>query len=144
MVGHVMADYDRVKALKGMEDMLQGHDKIDGVYTHSEDMALGAVQAVREAGRAKEMFVTGYDGVATETLRTIYNGQLAMVMSYHPFGVEAVEVAARVFQGKPTPKKIVFATPMIDKSNVTNYYDPATDTVKVGPSRLTALNLPDK
>ena len=144
MVNKIMADYDRAKALKGMEDMLQGHAKIDGVYAHSEDMALGAIQAIRESGRAKEMFVTGYDGVATETLKAIHDGQLAMVMSYHPFGVEAVEVAARVLQGKPTPKKIVFAAPMIDKSNVTDYYDPATNTKKVGPSRLTALNLPDK
>ena len=144
VVGRIMADYDRAKALKGMEDMLQAHARIDGVYTHSEDMALGAIQAVREAGRASGTFVTGYDGVASETLKAIYDGELAMVMSYHPFGVEGVEAAARVLQNKPTPKTIAFAAPMIDRNNVMDYYDPATGKAKLAPSRLAALNLPDK
>jgi ribose transport system substrate-binding protein len=144
LVGHIMADYDRAKALKGMEDVLQANAKIDGVYAHSEDMALGAIQAIRESGRASKIFVTGYDGVAAETLKAIYDGELAMVMSYHPFGVEGVEAAARVLEKKPTPKTIEFAAPMIDKSNVTDYYDPATGKAKLAPSRLAALNLPDK
>lgn len=144
LVGRVMADYDRAKALKGMEDMLQANAKIDAVYTHSEDMALGAIQAVRESGRAKNMFVTGYDGVANETLKAIYGGELDMVMSYHPFGVEAVEAAARVLEGKPTPKTILFSAPMINKANVEDYYDPATGKAKLAPSRFAALNLPDK
>ena len=90
------------------------------------------------------MFVTGFDGVTAEELKAIYNGELAMEMSYAPFGVEAVEAAARVLQGKPTPKTIAFSAPMIDKSNVTDYYDLATGEVKLAPSRLAALNLPDK
>ncbi|MGB7602821.1 MAG: substrate-binding domain-containing protein, partial [Candidatus Sulfotelmatobacter sp.] len=77
VIGQVMAEYDRAKALKGMEDMLQAHPKIDAVYAHSEDMALGAIQAIKEAGRQKEMFVTGYDGVIPETLKAIYDGDLA-------------------------------------------------------------------
>jgi len=144
IVGHVMADYDRAKALKGMEDMLQANAKIDGVYAHSEDMALGAIQAIRESGRASEMFVTGYDGVAAETLKAIHEGELAMVMSYHPFGVEGVEAAVRVLENKPTPKNISFPAPMIDKQNVLDYYDPETGKARLAPSRLQAMNLPDK
>ena len=48
VVGHIMADYDRAKALKGLEDILQANTKVDGVYTHSGPMAMGAIQAVRE------------------------------------------------------------------------------------------------
>jgi ribose transport system substrate-binding protein len=142
VVGHIMADYDRAKALKGMEDVLQANPKIDGVYAHSEDMALGAIQAIHEAGREKEMFVTGYDGVAAETLKSIYDGSLAMVMSYHPFGVESVEAAVRVLEKKPIPNTIAFAAPMISKQNVLDYYDPSTGKTKLAPSRLTALKLP--
>ncbi|MFP6558921.1 substrate-binding domain-containing protein [Paraburkholderia sp. B3] len=141
VVGRVMANYDRAKALKGMEDMLQAHPKIDAVYAHSEDMALGAIQAIREAGRQKEMFVTGYDGVAAETLKAIYDGELAMVMSYHPFGVEGVEAAARVLEKKPTPNTIAFKAPMISRENVLEYYDPATGKAKLAPSRLDAMGL---
>ncbi|NLS07341.1 sugar ABC transporter substrate-binding protein [Rhizobium sp. P32RR-XVIII] len=144
IVGHVMADYDRAKALKGMEDMLQANEKVDGVYVHSEDMALGAIQAIHEAGREKEMFVVGYDGVANETLKAIYEEKLAMVMSYHPFGVEGVEAAVRVLESKPIPKNISFPAPMIDKSNVLDYYDATTNKAKLAPSRLEAMNLPDK
>jgi ribose transport system substrate-binding protein len=37
-----------------MEDILQAHRNIDAVYCHNDDMALGVMQAFREAGRKGE------------------------------------------------------------------------------------------
>ena len=46
------ADFLPDKGLQVMETMLQGQKDIDAVYTHDDDMAMGAVQAIRNAGRA--------------------------------------------------------------------------------------------
>ena len=45
-----------------MENILQAQSDIDAVYTHDDDMAQGVAQAIRNAGRDDEMFLTGVGG----------------------------------------------------------------------------------
>ncbi len=136
VVGHVVANYERAQAIKGMEDMLQSNPDLNAVYCHNDDMALGAIQATKEAGRLKNIFVTGYDGLTVEALAAIQNGSLAATWEYLPFGIEAVEVAVRLLQKKQTPKEIVFPSPLITKDNVSEWYDSAKQERKAVPSRL--------
>lgn len=56
-------DWQREKALRVMEDMLTKHPKIDAVWAADDDMALGVIQAIRERGREKEMWVLGGGGM---------------------------------------------------------------------------------
>lgn len=136
VVSHIVANYDRTQAIKGMEDALQANVKIDAVYSHNDDMALGARRAAEEAGRADKMWMTGYDGLTPEALQAIADGRLEGVWEYTPLGAEGVEVAVRVLQKKAVPKEIAFPSPMITKANVAEWYDPATRTRKVRPSQL--------
>lgn len=136
VVSHIVANYDRTQAIKGMEDALQANPKIDAVYCHNDDMALGARRAAEEAGRADQMWFTGFDGLTPEALQAIYDGRLDADFEYTPLGVEGVEVAVRVLQGKTVPKEIAFESPMITKANVEEWYDPATKTRKVRKSQL--------
>ncbi|CAO3360731.1 substrate-binding domain-containing protein [Azospirillum melinis] len=136
VVSHVVANYDRTQAIRGMEDALQANPKIDAVYSHNDDMALGAVRAAAEFGREKSMFFTGFDGLTPEALEAIHNGTLDAVWEYLPFGVEGVEAAVRILQKKPIPKTIAFESPMITKENVLEWYDPETRKRRVLPSRL--------
>lgn len=136
VVSHVVANYDRTQAIKGMEDALQANAKIDAVYSHNDDMALGARRAAEEAGRANQMWMTGYDGLTPEALQAIADGRLDAVWEYTPLGAEGVEVAVRVLQKKAVPKEIAFASPMITKANVAEWYDTATKTRKVRQSQL--------
>lgn len=136
VVSHVVANYDRTQAIRGMEDALQANGKIDAVYCHNDDMALGAVRAAAEFGRDKHMFFTGYDGLTPEALEAIHNGTLDAVWEYLPFGVEGVEAAIRILQKKPIPKTIAFESPMITKDNVLEWYDPKERKRRVLPSRL--------
>lgn len=141
IVAHGVANYHRGEALKMMEDFLQAHKHIDAVYAHNDNMAKGALQAIKEAGRDKEMWVTGYDGLEAETLEMIYNGDLRATWLYPTFGAEAVEVAVRVLQGQKVPKEIEFPSGIIDKNNIADYYDPKTRQRKPAPVRLDLLGL---
>lgn len=136
VVSHFVANYERSQAIKGMEDALQANAKIDAVYCHNDDMALGAIRAAKEAGRSGEMWFTGYDGLTVEALDAIHRGELEATWEYLPFGVEAVEVAVRVLQKKPVPQEIAFESPMITRANVTDWYDPNERKRKVMASRL--------
>lgn len=139
VVGHAIAHYQKGQALRAMEDILQREPKIDAVYCHNDGMALGVIQAAQEAGRLDEMFITGYDGMRDDALKAIHDGQLAGTWEYLPFGVEAVDVAARLLDGKKVPKRLEFPSPFISKDNILNYYDPATGKRKTAPSALSSV-----
>lgn len=54
-------------------------DDIGGVWTANDGMALGAVEALRQAGRAGEVLVTGSDG-GTDALELIASGEMVSTM----------------------------------------------------------------
>jgi ribose transport system substrate-binding protein len=64
VVARQPADFLPDKGLQVMETLLSAHPKIDAVYTHDDDMAMGVVAAIQNAGRDKDMFVTGAGGSA--------------------------------------------------------------------------------
>jgi ribose transport system substrate-binding protein len=136
IIAHAIANYERVQALKAMEDILQAHRKIDAVYAHNDDMALGIVQAFNEAGRKGEAKIYGVDGIQPGALQAVYDGDMAATWLYLPLGSEGAEVAARVLWGQKVPRKIILPSPMISKANVIEFYDVSTQKRKVAPIRL--------
>jgi len=57
------AMWNREKGLQVMENLLAKHKKIDAVWAQDDDILLGAMQAIKEAGRAKEMWIVGGAGM---------------------------------------------------------------------------------
>ncbi|MET3927435.1 substrate-binding domain-containing protein [Devosia sp. 2618] len=140
VVAQGIANYSRAEALTLMQDFLQAQREIDAVYCHNDNMAKGALQAIQEAGRAEEMFITGFDGSAPETLQMIKDGLLRGTFVYPTFGGEAVEVTSRILQGMEVPKEIVFSSPMITAENVDEFYDAEAQTRRVPAVNLDALS----
>ena len=136
IIAHVIAHYERVQALKAMEDILQAHRNIDVVYCHNDDMALGVMQAFREAGRKGEAKIYGVDGIQAEALQAILDGEMTATWLYLPLGSEGVELAARILSEQKVPRKVVLPSPMIHKGNVLEYYDPGARKRKIAPVRL--------
>ncbi len=63
LVQWVAGDWDRTKAYGQTREMLIAHPDIDGVWCANDDMAMGALQALKEAGLAGKVKVTGSDGI---------------------------------------------------------------------------------
>jgi ribose transport system substrate-binding protein len=57
------AMWNRQKGLEVMENFLTKYPKIDAVWAQDDDIALGAIQAIKEAGREKEMWILGGAGM---------------------------------------------------------------------------------
>ena len=68
-------DFNPDTGLKVMENILQAQRKIDAVYTHDDDMAQGVIQAIRNANRDDEMFLTGVGG-SQDAMKQIKAGGL--------------------------------------------------------------------
>ncbi len=141
VVARGIANYSRTEALTLMQDFLQAHKEIDAVYCHNDNMAKGALQAIEEAGRAKEMWLTGFDGITVESFDMIANDRLRGSFVYPTFGAEAVEVAAAILEKKDVKKEIVFASPMVTKENLSQFYDASRKERIVPPVDMKALGL---
>jgi ribose transport system substrate-binding protein len=107
----IVADIDgggeRARASSAMEDILQSHHDLKGVFGINDDSALGASTAVNAAGLKGKIAVIGYD--ATPEARTaIANGSMYGDAIQHPDQIGAKTVAAihDYFGGKTPPAKI--------------------------------------
>ena len=88
------ADWDREKGLKVTEDILQAHPDIQLIVASNDEMALGAIQAIKSAGRTKQVFVTGDDTIPA-ALQALKDGELLATIDGNTdkVGYNAVQVA---------------------------------------------------
>ena len=119
IVASQTADYLREPAIKFMEDMLQkyGAGQINAVYAHNDEMALGAIKAIKAANRLPEITVVGIDG-QNEAIEAIKAGDLAATFTYHFCAPEGMQIAKTIYDGQPVEPKMTLYTNQIDKTNV--------------------------
>ncbi|MEZ5218848.1 MAG: substrate-binding domain-containing protein [Ilumatobacteraceae bacterium] len=119
IVADQTANYDRAEGLQVMEDYLQrfGSGEIDAVFAHNDEMALGAIQAIEEAGRADEIAVVGIDGQES-ALDAIENGSYAATVVYPIPVPEHIIAAAKLCAGEPLPERIVTSATLVTLDNV--------------------------
>ena len=115
-------EYRRDNALVVMNDYLQAHapGTVDVVYTHNDEMALGARQALEQAGREDEMAVVGIDG-QNEAIQAIADGRIAATFTYDNAGKEACESAQKLLSGQEIEPQWVLETNQIDATNAADW-----------------------
>ncbi|HXX37201.1 MAG TPA: sugar ABC transporter substrate-binding protein [bacterium] len=76
VVASVPADWVRDKGLKVMGDILVGNPDLDAVMAMNDEMALGAMQAIKARGKLGRIKLVGYNGAA-EAIQEVYRGNMA-------------------------------------------------------------------
>jgi ribose transport system substrate-binding protein len=119
VIGSQPANYNRADGLRVMADFLQkfGKGKISAVFTHNDEMSLGAIQAIKEAGRSGEIKVVGIDG-ETDGLNAIKSGAYAGTVVYPIDVPEHLIAAAKACAGEKLPKRIKLSALLVTKANV--------------------------
>ena len=112
-------DYSRANSLEVMENIIQACDTIDAVFTHEDEIAIGAVQALEEAKRLDGVMIIG-DGGSRSALEYIQQGKITMTVSYSPvdFGKTAVRAAMEYLGGAEIDKNIQITGQIVDANNV--------------------------
>ena len=113
--------------LKAMEDILVAHPDINVLISEQDAMALGAMQAIEEAGKSKEvLIVSGADG-QKEALKLIKSGNYGATGLNDPvlIGEKAVEIAIKILSGEKNFPKVIYTLAVcISIENVDKYYNP--------------------
>jgi ribose transport system substrate-binding protein len=104
IIGRPSADGQRAKAMAVMEDMLQAHRDLNGVFGINDDSALGALSVVESARRA-DIAIVGYDATDEAQAAMRKGSALKAEVIQHPgtIGKTAVDVIARYLKGEPVP-----------------------------------------
>jgi len=111
------ANSERGLGMTVMENMLQAHPDIQGVFATNDEMALGALRAIQAA--KKEIIVVGFDG-SPDALKSIAAGELTATVAQSPYniGYKGVEAAVKAAKGEQVEKRIDTGTYVITKENV--------------------------
>jgi ribose transport system substrate-binding protein len=127
-------DFQKEKSFNVMQNILQSQSKIDAVYTEDDEMALGVIQAIKNANRQNEMFVTGVGG-DKQVYQLLKNKDklMAATFIYPPtLSGSAVRLAIDYLEGKgldelwekTIPREIILDAPTVTADNVDKFYDP--------------------
>jgi ABC-type sugar transport system substrate-binding protein len=108
------------EALNTMQDFLQGHPSLKAVYTFNGPVAIGAVQALRAAGKAAGGVAVLTTDMEVETERMIKDGWIQATVVSQPVTMAqlAVKHAIAAAEKKPFPKTELTQASMITQSTV--------------------------
>ena len=95
-VGAQVANWDRTQGHDKMQNLLQAHPDIIGVISGNDEMALGAIAALKEAGKLSSIKVGGFDG-SPDAVAAIKAGELqyTVLQPVAIFAAKAVDEADR-------------------------------------------------
>ena len=103
-------DFTRAKGKEVMEAFLKADGKkINVLFAHNDDMAIGAIQAIEEAGMkpAKDITIISIDAVKG-AFEAMMQGKLNVSVECSPLlGPQLMSAVKDVVAGKPVPKRIV-------------------------------------
>lgn len=122
LVATQAGDWEREKGMNAATNMLQAHPEINVFYGLSDEMALGAAQACKQAGRT-DIICVGLDG-NPNAKEAVKNGELTATLDVGPvaIGKNAIEALIKAIKGETIENKIIEAdTTVVDSSNVDQF-----------------------
>jgi ribose transport system substrate-binding protein len=122
------ADFTRATAQKVMENIIQAKGKeITAVYAHNDEMALGAIQALKDAGLkpGQDVLVVSVDG-EKDALKAVARGEMNVTVECNPrFGPIAFDTIEKYLAGDKVPPKIILQDRFFDSSNAAQFVNEA-------------------
>jgi ABC-type sugar transport system substrate-binding protein len=116
------AKFDRATGYKVTQDMLITYPNLKIIFSCNDEMALGAVKAVEEVGKLKNIVIGGIDG-NKDAMASIKEGKLNVTV-FKNFWLQAytaVEAAAKFLDGQKLPALLPVDLGIVTKANVDTY-----------------------
>ncbi len=121
-------DFTRAEGQRVMENLIQAHGKnITAVYAHNDEMALGAIQALKAAGMqpGKDVLIISVDGQKS-ALEAIMRGEMNVTVESNPrFGALAFETLEKYLAGEKISEKIILTDRFFDANNAAQFVNEA-------------------
>jgi len=120
-------DFTRVKGRAVAQTLLQSHPDATAIYAHNDEMAVGAIAALKAAGKApgKDIKLVSIDG-EKDGLAAIQKGELYTVVECSPrFGPKAFDTMEQYASGQPTPVALINSDRLFNSQNAAQLFNTA-------------------
>ncbi len=120
LVAKQPADFDRTKGLSVTEAILRAHPDLQGLWAQNDEMALGALKAVSEAGKQGKIVVVGTNG-DPGAIAALQTGEMTATIALPPYqqGFMGIEALVMKLKGKKVCSVITEKAVTVTKDNVT-------------------------
>ncbi|RPJ02297.1 MAG: sugar ABC transporter substrate-binding protein, partial [Deltaproteobacteria bacterium] len=107
VVSSLTAKWRRDEGMRVMNDIMTAHPDLNAVMAMNDEMAMGALEALRTRNKLKQVRLVGFNG-AFEAIQQVYRGNMAADVVQYPerIGELFVHWAVRIAQGEKAPQDL--------------------------------------
>ncbi|MFE3900820.1 ABC transporter substrate-binding protein [Streptomyces sp. NPDC059153] len=119
IVAQQTGEFARDKGQQVMEQLIQSKPDITAVYAENDEMGLGAVTALKAAGKkpGKDVKIVSVDGTRN-AVQALVNGEYNAVIESNPrFGPLTFATAQKFYGGEEIPENVIISDRAYDESN---------------------------
>jgi ribose transport system substrate-binding protein len=122
VVAEQTAEWDRAKGLAVTENILTGNPNIKAIFASNDNMALGAVEALKNANKLAQVMVVGFDA-NPDAAASVLAGEMTATVAQAPknMGAFGIDALVRLKKGETLDAWIDTGTVLVDKSNAEQY-----------------------
>lgn len=123
LVAKQTGEFTQAKGQEVMESVLNSGEDIDVVYCENDNMAFGAIEAIKAAGKKigkdGDIQVISFDA-AKEALKLVLSGEIVLCVECNPLhGPRVAELIEKLEAGKEVDKKTFVDETMFDSATFT-------------------------
>lgn len=122
MVANQTANFNREEGFTVTQNILQSNPELAGIFAQNDEMALGAVEAAREAGMLEDLVIVGFDAT-DDALAAIEAGDMAASVAQQPavLGARGIETAAALINGEDVEAEQPVEVQLVTADNVSEF-----------------------
>jgi inositol transport system substrate-binding protein len=123
LIAEQTAEWDRNKALNLMQNWLQANKgQIAAVFAQNDEMGMGALKALEDAGVKKDIVVVSVDAIP-DALKAVKDGRLDATVFQNAKGQGAgsVDTALKIINKESFSKEVFIPFELVTKENVDKY-----------------------
>jgi ribose transport system substrate-binding protein len=119
VVAEQTGEFTREKGQSVMEQLIQSTPDISAVYAENDEMALGALVALRGAGKkpGTDVKVVSVDGTKNAVTQVVAGTMNAVIESNPRFGPLAFATAQKFYSGESIPDNVIITDRQYDETN---------------------------
>lgn len=124
IVGEQIANWNKDEALSFMETWIQANNKIEAVISMNDNMAAGALEAVKGNARFNDLLVYGVDGTA-EACLLIKEGKMTStcMQSAYDLSEKILDTVNKLVNKEATQIDTDIDNPLVNKDSVDEYIE---------------------
>jgi len=122
IVAEQTAEWDRARGLSVTDNILAGNPNIRAIFGSNDNMALGAVEALKQAAMLDQVMVVGFDA-NPDAANSILAGEMTASIAQAPANMGAFSIQALIdlTNGEEVEAWIDTGTVLVDASNAAEY-----------------------